>query len=198
MVTIVGGRPLQVSSGAMENAHCASITLPYDTISGGNCHCTDRCEQFTRKLDASVLTSASFAYAKALRTLALMLGLISLTVQGLAPFRIAAAMAAPASQAGGSSIIICTIDGMRTIQLDADGKPLPEKSAPDQQSPNCPTCTSFHSASAFAAPQPALLVAPASYTRLPRMFASASAPSQRSHTPYSNRAPPASASNAQA
>jgi len=137
------------------------------------------------------MTSASFAYAKALRTLALMLGLIALTVQGLAPLCKGAAMAAPAAQVGGSSIVICTIDGMRTIQLGDDGKPLPEKSAPDQQTPNCPTCTSFHPASAFAAPQPALLVAPASYTRLPRMFASAPATSPRSHAPYSTRAPPA-------
>jgi len=142
--------------------------------------------------------SASFACTKALRTLALLLGLVALTAQGLAPLCLGASMGAPSSQSSISSIVICTIQGMRTIQIGADGKPVPNNPAPDQQNSTCPICTGFQTASAFGAPAPVQLVAPATFKRLPRMFASASAPSQRSHTPYSNRAPPASASNAQA
>ncbi len=145
-----------------------------------------------------MMTSASFAYAKALRTLALLLGLVALTAQGLAPLCLGAAMGAPSSQSSISSIVICTIHGMRTIQIDADGKPVPNNPAPDQQNSTCPICTGFQTASAFGAPAPVQLVAPATFKRLPQIFVSAPAPSQRSHVFYITRAPPASAFVSQA
>ena len=145
-----------------------------------------------------MMTRASFP-AKALRILALMLGLIALTAQGLAPLCLGAAMAAPSSHhAGVSSIVICTLEGMRTIQIGADGKPVPNQPAPTQQNSTCPICTGFQAASAFGAPQPALLIAPAAFKRLPRIFASARPPSLSSHASYITRAPPAPGSIGQA
>src|SRR5258706_4306759 len=91
----------------------------------------------------AMMTSASFAYAKALRTLALLLGLVALTAQGLAPLCLGAAMGAPSSQSSISSIVICTIHGIRTIQIGAHGKPVPDKRAPVQQNSNCPIYTGF-------------------------------------------------------
>ena len=55
--------------------------------------------------------------AGALKALALWLGLAALILQGFVPL---AAMAAPA----GHSIVICTIHGMQTIRIGADGKPV--------------------------------------------------------------------------
>ena len=111
-------------------------------------------------------------------------GLLALTLQGLAPFCISHAFAAE----GGSSMVICTAHGAMTVYLDADGKPV--KPSSDQNS-NCPTCTSFHSLTAFAPPVPGQLVPPAAGSVAPRILASAAIAAKPCHFSYVTRAPPA-------
>jgi hypothetical protein len=82
-----------------------------------------------------------------LSTLALWLGLAALMVQGLAPLCSGAAMAGSGSIA---SIVICTLHGSQTLQLDADGKALPN--APAKQASDC--CTVCHAPNGFTTPPP--------------------------------------------
>src|SRR5258708_22158231 len=58
---------------------------------------------------------------RVLRTFALTLGLAALMLQALAPL----CLAGTASAGSGQSIVICTVHGMQTIQLDADGNAVP-------------------------------------------------------------------------
>ena len=128
-----------------------------------------------------------FVCNRALRAVALWLGLAALTIQGLAPLCLSGMMA---GAAGIQSIVICTIHGYQTLQVQADGKPIPNAPAPDQQNSTCPICAGFHAAKAFTAPALVGLVVPTDFTPAPLAIASTPPPSLKSHVSYVSRAPP--------
>ena len=88
-------------------------------------------------------------------SLGLLLGLIALTVQAMAPLCLSGLM--DAHSAGGSSIILCTAHGFETIQVDSSGNPLPSAPAKNGSDSVCPLCTGFQAASALIAPAPIVL-----------------------------------------
>ena len=139
-----------------------------------------------------MVTGLSLGCSKALRAFALTLGLVSLTLQGLAPLCLN--MAGPSGTAGVHSIVLCTIHGYQTIQIGADGKPVPNAPAPDQQNSTCLMCVGFHAAKAFTTPTPVLVASPTNFQRAVLSIASAPAPSLKSHVSYISRAPPDRAS----
>src|SRR5258706_5652423 len=105
----------------------------------------------------------SLGCVRTLRHLALWLGLVALTVQGLAPLHLAGLMRAPGSAASLSSIILCTARGFETVRIGADGKPVPDGPAPDQQGSTCLLCTGCHVGGAFSPPELASTLAPLSW-----------------------------------
>ena len=123
------------------------------------------------------------------QTLALWLGLVALTIQGLAPLCIAGA-AGTAGAAGVNSIVICTVRGYKTVQLDADGNPLPDAPASDHGNSTCFLGLGCHMGLGFAAPVVAQVVVPAGLEREPLRLASAVAPYRPAHSSYVTRAPP--------
>jgi hypothetical protein len=135
----------------------------------------------------------SLGCSRALRAFALTLGLVALTLQGLAPLCLNMA-GAPSSSAGGYSIVLCTIHGYQTVQIGADGKPAPNTPSPDQQNSTCPMCAGVQAAKAFIAPAPIALAVPTNFQRAVLSIASTPAASLRSHVSYISRAPPRQAS----
>jgi hypothetical protein len=121
-----------------------------------------------------------------LRALALWVGLVALIVQSLVPI----CVSGTASASGGASIVICTVQGMQTVQIDADGKPVP--SAPSSGHETCFLCLGCHLGGGFIAPQFAVLAAPSSPAHEAIAFAEAPARARPPYRPYSNRGPPAS------
>ena len=136
-----------------------------------------------------MVTGLFLGCSRALRAFALTLGLVALTLQGLAPLCLNMT-GAPSGSASGYSIIICTVHGYQTIQIGADGKPAPNAPAPDQQNSTCPMCVGFHAVKAFTAPTPIALAVPTNFQRAVLSIASTPAPSLRSHASYISRAPP--------
>jgi hypothetical protein len=136
-----------------------------------------------------VVTGLSLGCSKALRAFALTLGLVALTLQGLAPLCLNMA-GGTSGAAGVHSIVLCTIHGYQTIQIGADGKPAPNAPTPDQQNSTCPICVGFHAAKAFTAPEPIALAVPTNFQRAVLSIASAPTPSLRSLASYISRAPP--------
>lgn len=134
-------------------------------------------------------TGLSLGCSRALRAFALTLGLVALTLQGLAPLCMNMA-GGPSGATGVQSIVLCTIHGFQTIQIGVDGKPLPNAPAQDQQNATCPMCVGFHAAKAFATPTPVLVASPTNFRRVPLSIASSGTPSLRSHVSYISRAPP--------
>ena len=126
---------------------------------------------------------------RALRAVALWLGLAALTIQGLAPLCLNM-MDAPLASAGVSSIVLCTLHGFQTIRIAADGKPIPNAPTPDQQNSTCPICTGFHAAKTFTAPALVGLVVPTHFTLAPQAINSSPVPLVSSHRSYISRAPP--------
>lgn len=123
--------------------------------------------------------------ARALRALALTLGLAAMAMQGLAPLCLAGWKATP----GGTSSIICTEHGREIVRIDAEGKPLPGTPSPSRQDSTCPLCAAFQAASLFAAPVVAWLLI--SGLRLnPRIVVSSSPATPRPPLSYVSRAPP--------
>jgi hypothetical protein len=118
------------------------------------------------------------------RTLALWLGLAALMVQGLAP------LCAPGLMGGSggsvASIVICTVHGFETVQIGADGKPLPQQ--PAKNASDC--CTACHAPNGFTTPSPILAALPfgASYERAPHFAAPVVLP--RFYSSYISRGPP--------
>ena len=136
-----------------------------------------------------MITGLSLGCTRALRAFALMLGLVALTVQGLAPLCLNM-MGGPSGSAGAYSIVLCTIHGVQTIQIGADGKPAPNAPSPGQQNSTCPICTGFQAAHGFTGPELVAFVVPANFQRAPLPIMAAPAPSLRSHHSYISRAPP--------
>lgn len=136
-----------------------------------------------------MVTGLSLGFGRALRAFALTLGLVALTLQGLAPLCLNMTGGTPGT-AGAHSVVLCTIHGYQTIQIGADGKPAPTAPAPDQQNSICPICVGFQAAKAFTTPAPVALVVPTNFEHAASPIASASAPSLKSHFSYVSRAPP--------
>ena len=120
----------------------------------------------------------------AFRTLALWLGLIALTVQGLAPLCFAGA----ANAAGLQSLVICTVHGFQTIQLDANGNLVPDAPGSGQDNLNC--CTGCHLNTGMTVPRVASVAAPSVKPAAKIVFAFADPISLRFQLSYSSRAPP--------
>ena len=125
---------------------------------------------------------------RVLRTFALTLGLAALMLQALAPL----CLAGTASASSGQSIVICTLHGTQTIQLDADGNVIPNVPSHDQQNSTCSMCLGAQTARAFTAPAPASVPAPTISARVERSVAASITPSLPPHFSYVTRAPPAS------
>jgi hypothetical protein len=141
-----------------------------------------------RGLGLDVNTAFSLSRRNVSRTLALWLGLAALLVQAMAPLCLAGFMSVAAP--GASSIILCTAHGFETIQIGADGKPLPATPAQDQQGANCPLCSAMHAASAFMPPTLALANTPLSVTAARMSFVSVPVPSRKFSFAYVTRGPP--------
>jgi hypothetical protein len=135
-----------------------------------------------------VVTGLSLGCSRGLRAFALTLGLVALTLQGLAPLCLNM-VGGTSGTAGAHSVVLCTIHGYQTIQIGADGKPAPAP-APDQQNSTCPICVGFQAAKAFTTPAPVALVVPTNFERAAAPIASAPAPSRKSQFSYVSRAPP--------
>ena len=125
---------------------------------------------------------------RSVRTTALWLGLAALLVQAMAPLCLAGFMSAAAP--GTSSIILCTSHGFETIQIGADGKPLPATPAQDQQGANCPLCAAMHAASALVPPPLALSIAPPSMIAARMNFISVPVSARKFSFAYVTRGPP--------
>jgi hypothetical protein len=136
-----------------------------------------------------VVTGLSLGCSRALRAFALTLGLVALTLQGLAPLCLGMAGGA-SGLAGVHSVVLCTIHGYQTIQIGADGKPAPNTPAPDQQSSACPICAGVQGANGFTAPEPVALSIPTHFTFAPPAIASSFASVPKPHFSYISRAPP--------
>src|SRR5260221_14639452 len=130
----------------------------------------------------------SLGCVRALRHLALWLGLVALTVQGLAPLHLAGLMRAPGSAASLSSIILCTARGFETVRIGADGKPVPDAPAPDQQGSTCVLCTGCHAGGAFSPPELASTLAPLLWIRASKQTVFALAVTSRLQLAYVTRA----------
>lgn len=126
---------------------------------------------------------------RAFQTLALWLGLVALTIQGLVPLCVAGAVGASGT-AGGHSIVICTVHGYQTIQLDSGGNPVPGAPASDHGNSTCFLCLGCHMGLGFTAPVLAQFFAPIVVKREMPEFASAATPSRPQHFSYVTRAPP--------
>ena len=122
------------------------------------------------------------------RTTALWLGLAALLVQAMAPLCLVGSMGAGAP--GASSIILCTSHGFETIQIGADGNPLPATPAQDQQGATCPLCAAMHATGAFVPPPLALAAAPPSVAAARMDFISLAVPSRKFASAYVTRGPP--------
>jgi len=120
--------------------------------------------------------------------LALWLGLVALTIQGLVPLCVA--NAAPSGAAGVSSIVICTVQGYETIQLDRDGNPVPGVPSADHGT-TCLLCVGCHRGAGLSAPSLPQMAAPVALSRETRPFLSAIAPSGPAQFSYVTRGPPA-------
>jgi hypothetical protein len=132
--------------------------------------------------------SLIFSGRRAVQRLALWLGLVALTIQGLVPLCVASA--APSGAAGVSSIVICTVHGYETIQLDATGNPVPGAPSSDHGT-TCFFCLGCHMGVGFVAPTLAQFSLPAGFEREAPRLVSAITPSRPLHLSYVTRAPPA-------
>ena len=127
-------------------------------------------------------------------TFALLLGLIALAVQAMAPICLSGLM--NVRLAGGLPIILCTVHGFETVQVDANGNPLPSAPAKNGSDSVCPLCTGFQAASAFAAPALAVLTLAFIFVRERTIPVRVPVPSGRPYLSYVTRGPPAAVLNA--
>jgi Protein of unknown function (DUF2946) len=128
---------------------------------------------------------------QALRTLALWLGVLALTLQGFTPLCLAAT--SKGASASGNSIIICTAHGFEHLTIDADGKPVPGGPQSGDSSSTCSLCAGFHLAGGFVPPLLIFTVIARASEVVPLTIASVPVPPRRFQISYITRAPPASA-----
>ena len=121
--------------------------------------------------------------------IALWLGLAALMVQGLAPF----CASGIAGGTGGpiASVVICTVHGFQTVQVGADGKPLPQ--APGKSMSDC--CSACHAPGGFTIASPIPIAAPSSIAYDGAKFTPAPVVPARFYSSYVTRGPPAPASH---
>jgi hypothetical protein len=123
--------------------------------------------------------------------LALWLGLLALTIQSFAPLCALGLPSRVDAGTGAYSIVLCTAHGFERVQLDADGKSLPDNPSQDQNS-TCSLCAGIHVAGGFTAPSVILIIVQPTLTRQAWMTELELAPSPPSHSSYVSRAPPVS------
>jgi hypothetical protein len=119
------------------------------------------------------------------KMIALWLGLAALMVQGLAPLCASGAM----DGAGGNiaSVVICTVHGFETVQVGADGKPIPHQPAKGMS--DC--CSACHAPGGFAIASPIPVTAPCSIAYDVAHIAPAPVVITRFYSSYVTRGPPA-------
>ena len=123
--------------------------------------------------------------AGALKTLALWLGLVALTIQALVPLCAPGAVAI----AGGNTVTICTSHGVETITLGTDGKPV-KAPATQHHSSDCMLCSSCPMGSGFIAPTIIAFATPSIRADVAPVMLAAPAHSRPFHFSYVGRAPP--------
>jgi hypothetical protein len=126
---------------------------------------------------------------RAIKMIALWLGVAALMVQGLAPL----CAGGMAGGTGGTiaSVVICTVHGFQTVSVGEDGKPLSQQ--PGKSMSDC--CSSCHAPGGFALASPIALGAPSRIAYDAGPVAPASVVLTRFYSSYVSRGPPASVSN---
>lgn len=125
------------------------------------------------------------------------LGLLALLFHSLLPLTYHSLQQRNAANAGFDSIVICTVYGMRTIQIGADGQPLAADESPDQDGKGqsaaryCPICLGAQQGVAILPALP-LLVMPVLLEILRHSVWSAAPPPELTQQRPRARGPPAS------
>jgi len=122
---------------------------------------------------------------RAIRLVALWLGLAALMVQGLAP--LCAGGIGGGTGSNVASVVICTAHGFQTVSVDADGKPLPQ--APGKSMSDC--CSACH-AGGFIVLSPIPVSLPSNIAYDGASIAPAPVLPPRFYSSYVTRGPPAS------
>jgi hypothetical protein len=121
---------------------------------------------------------------RAIKALALWLGLAALMVQSVAPLCAPALMGGPSG--GVASIVICTAHGSETVQIGADGTPLPHP--PAHSFSDC--CTACHAPGGFNVASPIPVAAPSGIASEGARFEPVSVVATRFYSSYVTRGPP--------
>jgi hypothetical protein len=124
---------------------------------------------------------------RAWKMLALWFGLVALMVQGLVPLCASGAMGGAVGNI--ASVVICTSHGFETVQVDGDGKPLPQP--PGKSMSDC--CSACHAPGGFNLASPLRLTAPSLVAYNAPLFAPAPIGAARFYSSYVTRGPPVSA-----
>ena len=127
----------------------------------------------------------------ALQALALCLSLVAVAVQGLVPFGLSG-MLPHRARSDSFTVILCTAHGWETVQIGADGKPLPNAPGAGGPKSKCPICTDLQAASACTPAPTIALALPLNGGRAILWIATPSTPVSRPYSSYVTRAPPAS------
>ena len=125
---------------------------------------------------------------RALKAYAMLLGLIALMVQSLAPLCAPGLM----GRASGStaSVVICTAHGFESVQIGADGNPLPHQPAHDFS--DC--CSACHAPVGFTVASPVPVAAPSRIASESTSFVTPPVVATRLYSTYVTRGPPQAAS----
>jgi len=126
-------------------------------------------------------TAVSTVRHRAIRALALWLGLAALIVQSLVP-----AYASVGASPDGTPIVICTAHGFQTVRVDADGNALSGKSSANAS--DC--CTDCQATGGFVLPPPIRFPAPFRIATQAPVLTSAPVLVARFFSSYVTRGPP--------
>jgi Protein of unknown function (DUF2946) len=134
-----------------------------------------------------MIAAISLRGRRVFKTMALWLGLAALMVQGLAP------LCASVGGAGGTiaSVVICTAHGFETVQVGADGKPLPQH--PSKSMSDC--CSACHAPGGFTVTSPIPVAGPSSIAYGGALIVPAPVVTARFYSSYVTRGPPAATSH---